>query len=220
MPTLTAILEREGVRTVLDAACGTGAHLAALAALGYEVTGTDLSPEMVERARERSAGPVHVAGFDRTGEVAGEHDAVLVLGNSLPNAGSEEGMRAALAGLAAAVRPDGILLLHLLNYPKLIADGGGSPRPFYRVAADGRKVGFLKRFAMEGDLVVLTVRGEIDGEVRDVLRSDLWPVDVPWLTAALPGAGLFLEETAAGLSGEPFDPKASGDLLVIARRVA
>ena len=182
------------------------------------MTGTDLSPEMVEVARRRNVGSVHVAGFAETGDVVRDRDAVLVLGNSLPNAGSDAGLRAALAGLAAAVRPGGILLLHLLNYPKLVAAGGGDPKPFYRVAPDGREIGFAKRFAMEDGLVVLTVRAEVAGEVRTVLRSELWPADLAWLTAALPDVGLFAEEATAGLSEEPFDPKRSGDLLVVARR--
>src|SRR4026207_2400263 len=40
-----------GARTLLDVACGTGAHLEHLA--GYEAEGLDLDPEMLAVARER-----------------------------------------------------------------------------------------------------------------------------------------------------------------------
>ena len=41
---------------VLDLACGTGRLTHELAARGFDMTGVDLSPEMLEIARERCAG--------------------------------------------------------------------------------------------------------------------------------------------------------------------
>jgi SAM-dependent methyltransferase len=39
--------------SALDAACGTGRHAAQLVRLGHRVLGIDLTPEMLDRARER-----------------------------------------------------------------------------------------------------------------------------------------------------------------------
>ena len=49
------ILEREGVkpRTVVDLACGTGSVTAILAGQGYEVTGVDMSEEMLTEAMSK-----------------------------------------------------------------------------------------------------------------------------------------------------------------------
>jgi SAM-dependent methyltransferase len=41
---------------LLDVACGTGRMAINLAALGYQVTGVDIVPEMIERARRKAAG--------------------------------------------------------------------------------------------------------------------------------------------------------------------
>jgi len=49
---LTAVVEAPG--PIADIGCGPGAHSRALAARGYEVTGLDASPKMVEVARERA----------------------------------------------------------------------------------------------------------------------------------------------------------------------
>jgi len=82
-----------------DAACGTGMHAIALAREGYEVTGTDLSAGMIERARVNAAKAgatvrFEVAGFTQlalhflppgAGEEQGDFDALLCLGNSLPH---------------------------------------------------------------------------------------------------------------------------------------
>lgn len=52
------ILEREGVtpRTVVDLACGTGSTTRLLARMGYQVTGVDLSEEMLMQAYDKCAG--------------------------------------------------------------------------------------------------------------------------------------------------------------------
>jgi ubiquinone/menaquinone biosynthesis C-methylase UbiE len=52
------LLERAGARpgqSLLDLACGTGAMTLLLAQAGYQATGMDLSPEMLEIARQKAA---------------------------------------------------------------------------------------------------------------------------------------------------------------------
>ena len=51
----------DGPGTLLDVGCGTGARTAALAARGWDVTGVDVSEDMLRRARERG---VHVVRAD------------------------------------------------------------------------------------------------------------------------------------------------------------
>ena len=51
-----AVVERYPVGAALDAACGTGRHAAYLASLGYDVTGIDATPAMLETARATAAG--------------------------------------------------------------------------------------------------------------------------------------------------------------------
>jgi SAM-dependent methyltransferase len=212
------VLSRNDVRSVLDAACGTGAHLAELAARGYEVSGADISEEMVEHARRR-CGPgtrVKTVDFSRVHEAFAPHDAVMVVGNSLPNVGTEEGVRAALAGLAEAVAQNGILLLHMLNYAKLVREGGGE-RPVRRVASGGREYVFTKVFEVHPGAVKLTVTAETDGETRRT-ESVLWPVLLPWLEGELTHLGLRVTDATGGFLEEPYDEETSGDLLVVASK--
>ena len=54
----------EGSGKLLDLGCGTGAYAAALAELGWTVTGVDVSDDMLRRARERE---VSVVRSDATG---------------------------------------------------------------------------------------------------------------------------------------------------------
>ncbi|GLY31053.1 class I SAM-dependent methyltransferase [Kineosporia sp. NBRC 101731] len=52
-PFVQGIVDTLPVGDVLDAACGTGRHTAALAARGHRVIGVDSSPQMLARATER-----------------------------------------------------------------------------------------------------------------------------------------------------------------------
>jgi SAM-dependent methyltransferase len=54
---LVSLIARHGgsPKTVLDLCCGTGNATRILAERGYDVTGVDISPEMIEYARKKSA---------------------------------------------------------------------------------------------------------------------------------------------------------------------
>jgi SAM-dependent methyltransferase len=62
-PTAARLVKRAGIRAgqrVLDVACGTGVVSVTAARLGAQVTGLDLTPELLARARENS----RIGGFE------------------------------------------------------------------------------------------------------------------------------------------------------------
>ena len=95
---------------VLDLGCGTGSLTALLAQAGHRVTGTDLSPEMIERARTK----LDAAGLRATFLVGDAADPPgdpvdVVLARHLVWALPDP--RAALARWVSLVRPGGALVL-------------------------------------------------------------------------------------------------------------
>jgi SAM-dependent methyltransferase len=219
---LAELFRAERIRTVVDAACGTGAHLVALTEAGFEVAGADLSPRMVERSRMRlgEGATLATAGFADLHDHLEPREAVLVLGNSLPVAGSEEAVRRSLRGLAATVRPAGLLVLHSLNFTRLLAEGGGL-RPAHEVREGPRRHLFLKLFEVEPGAVVLhviAVSWEGDEVTQGHFRSELWPLEQPWLERELNALGLTVTHLLGGFDGAPFDAESSGDLIVVARK--
>jgi ubiquinone/menaquinone biosynthesis C-methylase UbiE len=84
---LHGMLQRLGerpVRRVLDIACGTGSHAIELERLGYDVTGTDISEDMLARASEKAREAGSKVRFEkqdmRTLDIASKpFDAVLCL---------------------------------------------------------------------------------------------------------------------------------------------
>jgi SAM-dependent methyltransferase len=97
-------------RTLLDVACGTGAHLAELSTR-YEVEGADLSPAMLAVARARLPGiPLHQADM-RTLDLGRTFDAVICLFSSIGYVTDPSEMRSTVARLAAHVASGGVLIL-------------------------------------------------------------------------------------------------------------
>ena len=112
--------KRPGARTLLDVACGTGAHLAHLA--GYEVEGLDLDPEMLAVARERLPEvPFHegdMADFD----LGKRFDAVVCMFSSIGYVRTEERLRSALASMARHLEPGGVLVVEPWLSPEVWLD--------------------------------------------------------------------------------------------------
>lgn len=131
---------------VLDCACGIGQLAVGLALQGFEVVASDASPAMVQRTAELAAD--HGVGFpaitcaweDLTPErVGGSFDAVFCVGNSLTHAPGRESRRAALAAMASALRPDGLLVLTSRNWERQRSRGSGLEIADELVERQGRR---------------------------------------------------------------------------------
>ena len=97
-------------KTLLDVACGTGAHLVEMRRW-YEVEGVDQSPAMLEVAKSRLPGvPLHTADM-RSLDLGRSFDSVTCLFSSIGYMTDPAEMRSAVGRLAAHVAPGGVLIL-------------------------------------------------------------------------------------------------------------
>jgi SAM-dependent methyltransferase len=113
---LTRVLAPPAEGPVLDVCCGIGRHLAALAALGYSVTGVERHPVVARAAREAVPGSRIVEGdANRLPElVSGAFAGIVCLWQSFGYGTAAE--NAALLGtMAALLDRDGRLLLDVYN---------------------------------------------------------------------------------------------------------
>jgi SAM-dependent methyltransferase len=108
-----------GVQSLLDAACGTGHHAAMFHSWGLRVEGADISPAMIDCARRNFGEPEGlrwvVRGFQEPIPCPKSFDAVLCTGNSLALAPDQATVQTALRQMLSAVRPGGLLIVHVLN---------------------------------------------------------------------------------------------------------
>jgi SAM-dependent methyltransferase len=113
------LFERVGVRSIVDVACGTGHHAAMFHSWQLRVEGADISPAMIERARRTFGEPPGlrwaVRGFDAPIERTEPFDAAICVGNSLALAPDKRTVERAVGQMLAAVRPGGVVVVHVLN---------------------------------------------------------------------------------------------------------
>jgi len=114
------------VRTVLDAACGTGNFMIELAGAGYEVAGFDASSDMVHQAHEKfrarrffypdeslqknNSLPKLWCGDMRSIAVREEYDAALCLYDSMNYCQALDTVAGVLYSIVEVVRPGGLMI--------------------------------------------------------------------------------------------------------------
>ena len=106
---------------LLEIGCASGWFLAEARAVGYEVVGIEPAEEMAAAARERSGAEVHAAMLEDASLAPGSFD-VAVAWHVLEHLAQP---RDTLAGVRAALRPGGRLLLELPNIASLRATRQG-----------------------------------------------------------------------------------------------
>lgn len=99
-------------RRVLDVACGTGKSFEPLLRRGYQVTGCDISPEMVAAAAEKFAarGAELFVEDMRDLPPLGRFDLITCLDDSLNYLLDASELRAALTGMAGCLDDHGLLV--------------------------------------------------------------------------------------------------------------
>jgi SAM-dependent methyltransferase len=133
-------------RTVLDCSCGIGTQAIGLAAQGYTVHATDLSPAAVARAREEAA----AFGVSLTCDVVdlraletrvpGVFDVVLSCDNALPHLVQEADLCLAVRQMQTRLRPHGLLLISIRDYDQAVQESLAEDVPAVQSGPGGSAV--------------------------------------------------------------------------------
>ncbi|MFQ5790085.1 MAG: class I SAM-dependent methyltransferase [Acidobacteriota bacterium] len=227
IPFLDKQLRAGGGRRVLDCGCGPGRHAVALARLGFEVTGLDVSLVMLERARvyaqEQGVEVDFVEGrFESLAERLPEahFDGLLCLGNSLSATGSTSAVGAALREFARVLRPGAIAVTQTVDF-ETVAPGLLTPSPVRFAEQGDTRFFFVKSFVRVGAQLYIhwvTLENREGNWRSDVTLHPLTLIEPALLEEAFSSSGFSPVERYGDYAGSPFVPGASRDLIIVARK--
>ena len=219
-PAFRALVERNRIRTAVDAGCGTGFHAMLLAELGVEVTALDVSPEMIRRAEENA----RVLGLKVRWDVAdfqdlsclahGQYDAVFTMGNTLAHLLLENERLGALKNLSELLVPGGVLVIQILNYERIL---NARERIQQETKVGGRVI--VRSYEYDRSEILFTIRSfsEVTPQQGDVVRTvRLHPLVREELRILLASLGFKRLEMYGSVSLSTFDPTLSKDLVILA----
>lgn len=114
------------VCTIINFGCGTGKHDLELSKIGYSCTGIDLSPKMIEIAKQNSEGIENQIDFSvadiRTYDSLKKYDAVISLFHVMSYQNSNEDILAAFQSARKVLNKDGLFLFDAWYGPGVLSD--------------------------------------------------------------------------------------------------
>ena len=215
---------------ILDAACGTGMHAIALAKEGNEVSGADISPEMIKKAQENAFTAQVDVDFKPTGfgdltqaysnTSLRPFDALICLGNSLPHLLSTDELLAALKDMAACLRPGGMLLLQNRNFDAVMAEHNRW-QGLQSYKEGNEEWLFLRFYDFDPDGLITfnIIHLHKDGNgawAQTVTATRLFPLKQDILLPLLEKAGFHQTSCYGEMGSKAFDREKSGNLVVTA----
>jgi SAM-dependent methyltransferase len=191
---------KPGAATLLDVACGTGAHLAELRRL-YRCEGLDLEPKLLAIARERlPETPLH-EGDMRDFDLARRFDVVTCLFSSIGYVLTVEALQRSVATMARHLEPGGVLVVEPWLTPEAVVTPHVGAvfvdEPELKIArvntieVDGRRSSFEFHYVV----------GTPEGVEHFTEPHELGLFTHEEYLAAFRGAGLAVEHDAEGLMG-------------------
>ena len=141
---------------ILDCACGIGTQSIGLAAMGYDVTGSDLSVPELKEAKVRAARngvdiPFVQANFCALEEVFSEtFDIVIAMDNALPHMLTSTDLEAAVGSITGRVKENGIFVASIRDYDEMLKLKPPYSPPYIHQTDKGQRVSF-QTWHWEGD---------------------------------------------------------------------
>lgn len=230
LQTLQSLNKPAAQTRVIDTACGTGQHAIAISQAGYDVSGSDLFPEMVSIAKINADLALQKISFKALGlgyNQAGfsdepPFDAALCLGNSLPHVESQSALQEALADFYALLNLGGLLLLQMRNFDLIVEEKRRWMSPQAHQSQDEEYIFFrFYDFLEDGkiDFNMLTLKKNNDQPWQSTMTSTkLLPVLSAPLQYQLLDLGFREVQLFGSLDGRDYQPLISDDLIVVARK--
>jgi SAM-dependent methyltransferase len=215
---IVSLLRLEAGARILDLACGYGRHSILLSKRGFEVTGYDLSPVFLGRARAEAgaqrANIRWIQGDMRALPFDAEFDAVINIFTAFGYFEDPEDDLKTLRGIRRALRPGGQFLLEIVHRDALLARF--QPQSFEQ-SSNGTIILRERAWDLVRDMVEDNVTLIRPDGTRTQYRITHRMYSLHDFLALVQRSGLEAERWYGGLDGSPLQLN-SDRLVVISRR--
>ncbi|MBQ7460287.1 MAG: class I SAM-dependent methyltransferase [Oscillospiraceae bacterium] len=146
---------------LLDCACGIGTQAIGLAALGYNVTASDISDGELAVAAERAEKNGVKLRFEHadfctlSDTFSEQFDIVIAMDNALPHMLTHEALETAVKSIVGRIRPGGIFVASIRDYDSILAEKPPYSAPYIHKTEKGQRVSF-QAWSWSGDNYRLT----------------------------------------------------------------
>ena len=221
-PILRDVVERNNLRKILDAGCGTGFHSILLAKLGCKVTAVDVSEKMLIQLQNNSSKygvsvKTVLSSFkELETNVKPGFDAVFCMGNSLPHLLTIEDVRKALDNFYSILNKSGKLFLQILNYDKILSE----KKKVQNVREVQGKT-FIRYYTFGESLVefnimtIIKTGDNLDTDLRSIL---LFPIKKELMGRALADSKFININYYGSISMDMYNSKESNDIFIVAEK--
>lgn len=222
-PVLEQWIKKYPSKKILDAACGSGLHALILAQLGMDVTGADISRDMLKLARQNARQLNASVKWVKTSlqqlkPVLNEQfDTIFCLGNSLPHLITERELDAAFRNFYELLNDQGRVVIQLLNYSKILSDR----ERMVGIRRTGNSE-FVRFYDFVDDKCIrfniLTIRWNDDVPSYQLSSTTLYPYQKEHLNNSLKHQGFRNQEFYGDMEFAPFDVQQSPNLIIVAQK--
>ncbi|CAN5338402.1 hypothetical protein BH09PLA1_BH09PLA1_00170 [soil metagenome] len=223
-PFFSKLFEQCKVKRVADVACGTGRHAAMFHSWGLDVEGSDISPTMIQRARDLFGEPPglrwSVRSFEQPLLAPQPFDAAICIGNSLALAADMPSVVSAIHSLLDAVRPGGLVVVQVLNLWKLSPGPCVWQKAITIQSAEGSSL-ILKGIHRCCDMGYVELVVVTDGTLAAPIRSQSIPflgLNADQLKSAANAHGAIDVVFFGNHQHQPYDIANSADLIMVAKK--
>jgi glycine/sarcosine N-methyltransferase len=218
----TSLIQRDNIQTVLDAGCGTGFHSLLLAQLGVDVTGVDISAEMLRelkshaRAMNQKIKTKNCKFSDIRKELDTTFDAVICMGNSLAHLLSIGELQRSVRNFFEILNPGGILVVQILNYERILKQ----KQRIVNIKESGDKMfvrfyDFLPRNIIFN---ILTIDKRVSMHTHRLQSVELCPIREREIRTILRSVGFTSLQVFGNIQRDPFVSSSSSDLITITKK--
>ncbi len=203
---------------VLDLGCGRGRHSINLASLGYKVTGIDLSPEAIKKAKSiaktRELKNVRFELGDMRAKLSEKFSMVVNLFTTFGYFDDDYENELVIQNVSSMLQDDGVFYQDFLNYHKvkedLVSHETGS--------VDG--ISYTIQRSIENGVINKTISFVMQDGSQAEFSEHVKAYTLEWFQNAYSNAGLKITDVYGDYHGNSFSEKKSPRLLLKAVKIA